>query len=277
MWTLPATGTRWGISNQLNANIWLYANSVAYAKKNGFEIALHTDTQGKEILGFLPYDEIHLTLNNITAHKNFWAIGKIFAQEAEPLGSIHIDGDVFIKRPDTIDMKLYAKTDLIVQNTERAGFIYRGNLDHVKHALLHARKHDLYEMVNFDRGTAYCCGIAGFNSRELKDAYIAGYRELYNILMSDPDFLTALKNGTEMCPDLVLEQYWLESVARLQRANPYILIDATKIYEHAEKIGFVHVIGHVKYEEENRRKAKENLKLLDKKLYNQLMEREKYA
>lgn len=89
---------------RLIGNVWYFALSVAYAKRSGAYIVLHTDSFGKAMLGHLPYDEIHLTLDDMPADisPRFWAAGKIFAQEAEPIGSLHIDGDVFIKRADLL-------------------------------------------------------------------------------------------------------------------------------------------------------------------------------
>jgi hypothetical protein len=86
--------------------------------------------------------------------------------------------------------------------------------------------------------------------------------------------MAAVNSGGEICPDLVIEQYWLKSIADRLQAKPYILLNSNWLHEDACKIGFTHVIGHGKYSAENRRKAKENLKLLDKALYNKLMERE---
>jgi hypothetical protein len=82
---------------------------------------LHTDSLGKELLGFLPYDEIHLTLNvlnDLNIHERVWAAGKIWAQEAEPIGSLHIDGDVFIKTEKLRDLIFNSKKDLVTQNIE---------------------------------------------------------------------------------------------------------------------------------------------------------------
>jgi hypothetical protein len=98
-WTAPSERQRWGIENQIVSNVCLAAVSVAFAKKIGATIALHTDLNGKEFLGWLPYNELHLSLEQHNFHSAFWASGKILAQEREPLGSIHIDLDVFIKRP----------------------------------------------------------------------------------------------------------------------------------------------------------------------------------
>jgi hypothetical protein len=276
MWPEPAKSGRWGISGQISANIWLYANSVAYAKRSGFEIVLHTNDWGKELLGFLPYDEIHTTLNRLPGTKSFWAMGKIFAQEAEPVGSIHIDGDVFIKRSDTIDRDRYSKCDFIVQDIEFVGGCYDYNGYIVRKALNNAGRTDLIEMINFGRQSACCCGMVGFNSSALKDTYIAGYKEIYNAVSRDPDYIAAVAadSGGEICPDLVMEQYWLKSIADRSGSKACTMLDYNRRQEDACKIGYAHVIGRQKYSVENRRKAKENLKLLDKILYNKLMERE---
>jgi len=50
----------------------LFALSVAYVKSFGYTIVLHTDTLGSEVYGQLPYDEVHLTLNQLdSVHERF--------------------------------------------------------------------------------------------------------------------------------------------------------------------------------------------------------------
>ncbi|MDL2262731.1 hypothetical protein LJC11_04425 [Bacteroidales bacterium OttesenSCG-928-I21] len=270
LWTVPALSDRWGVKNQLEANIWLYAISVLCAKKLGAKIELHTDAFGKELLDFLPYDKVSMTLENFDCHKRAWARGKMLTQSIIDTGVIHIDGDVFLKKEDTIDIRKFAECDVIVQNVEDAGAIYTDNLKLVKDVV--KTNGNLYKMMNFDRMTAYCCGVTGFNNAKLKDLYLEKYEEMYSLLMSNENALNILNSEKEVCPDLVAEQYWLQSATEHLNAKPYIMFDTAKIRSQANAAGFQHVIGHQKYTDEGRKNAKERLKILDTNIFNRCKE-----
>ena len=100
-WSKPALNNRWDVEKvfQIINNIWYYTTSVAYLKKLGQQIELHTDDFGLKCMDHIPYDKIHLTLNTIPSNIEpyIWAFGKFWALKDCPLNTIHIDGDVFIK------------------------------------------------------------------------------------------------------------------------------------------------------------------------------------
>ena len=101
-WSKPMKEKRWGYEPEelQRGDLLTFALSVLYIKKLGHTIVLYTDDDGKKLLGELPYDEIYTTLNDIPEDipPMMWAYGKFFAMKNEPLGAIHIDGDVFIKK-----------------------------------------------------------------------------------------------------------------------------------------------------------------------------------
>jgi len=251
IWTKPMKGLRWDIADQLKQNIWLFALSVAYAKKMNAEIVLHTDELGKEIFGFLPYDEIHLTLEGLNVHERFWAAGKIFAQEAEPLGSVHIDGDVFLKKPEVYKLIKDNSADLIVQMVEGdstpscLGSCYEENLNLVLSAL------NRNVPVEFDRNqdSAFNCGLVRFNNPELKRRYIEGYKEMLEFCSREQSFIKRLIANTYQCPDIIMEQWWLKSVADYYDYKVKTVLPGWGGDNHGEakKIGFTHVIGKDKY------------------------------
>jgi len=249
VWTKPMTGSRWYIEDQLKNNLWLFALSVAYVKKFGHEIVLHTDGLGKEIYGRLPYDEIHLTLDNLNAHERFWAAGKILAQEAEPIGSIHIDGDVFLKKRAVYDIIRDRDADVIVQMLEGGfsipypGSCYGDNLNLVLSAL------NKNIPPEFDRrqDSAYNCGLVKFNNPEPKNRYIKGYKEMINNCCGDQSFVKRLIADNNMCPDLIMEQWWLKSVTDHYGYKVKTVLSGHDINEAAVKIGYTHVIGTAKY------------------------------
>jgi len=110
----------------LAKNINCFAVSCAYAKKLGATIELHTDNLGKKLLGFLPYDAIHTTLEGLAIEgdfdNNFWTAGKIETLKNMQLGDVHIDGDFFVKTPETLAMLFNFDGDVLFQCSEKAVF-----------------------------------------------------------------------------------------------------------------------------------------------------------
>jgi len=252
VWTKPMLGRRWNIDGQLANNLWLFANSVANVKKFGHEIVLHTDKLGKELYGWLPYDEIHLTLDNHNVHERFWASGKILAQEAEPLHSVHIDGDVFLQKQEVWDLIADQKSDLIVQMIERdntvasANSCYGINLNLVLSAL----NLNVPEGFNRYQNSALNCGLVKFNNQKLKDRYIAGYKKMLEICSNEPHFIKRIAGDNNLCPDLVMEQWWLKSVACYYGYKVKTVLPEwdENFQSESKRIGYCHVVGAEKYE-----------------------------
>jgi hypothetical protein len=123
-WSKPAR-SRWNIKNQTIANLWLFALSVVYLKLNRRQIVLHTDTPGERLLSCLPYDNIYRSLDALQeTHPDFWCAGKMIAYEYEPLGNIHIDGDVLLKSEAALKRLDLTDADCVVQNIESCGDYY---------------------------------------------------------------------------------------------------------------------------------------------------------
>jgi len=251
VWTKPMVGNRWNLGNVLKSNIWLFSLSVAYAKRLGLEIVLHTDTQGKDIFNFLPYDKVFLTLDKINhIHERFWAAGKIFAQEAEPLGSVHIDGDVFLKKSNVVKMLREKGYDLFVQMIEGdesqscLGSCYAENLDFVRRGLGNNKPVEL----NYNMEAALNCGLVAFHNAELKKKYIEGYKKMLETCSSSQSFVKRLIADPNICPDLIMEQWFLFSVASFYGAKIKTIIPNWGFNtDYLNDIGFTHLIGKKKY------------------------------
>jgi hypothetical protein len=270
-WTKPMDFARWDVvaSRQIKSSLWLYSLSAVFARLIGAEIVLHTDRAGKSLLDCVPYDSVYLTLEDHDYDHEFWASGKIIAQEAEPLGSIHIDGDVFIKSKHTLDPDRLGNVDLIVQSRESAsGDWYDHAIDGVR-AVLAQRDPFLFRVFDPGRWDAYNCGVVGFNSQRLKDAFIAGYKRLYKSLMIDKPFHNA------WCPDLAIEQAWLHRIATWHDASVFCLLGQDNNCDDAKRIGFSHLIGKSKYDEGIIDQVKTILKQLAPAVYEACAEKEK--
>jgi len=251
VWTKPMLGKRWNIDGQLANNLWLFALSVANIKKFGHKAILHTDKLGKELYGWLPYDEIHLTLENHNAHPRFWASGKILAQAAEPLHSIHIDGDVFLQKQEVWDLIADEKSDLIVQMIERDNTVFYGdscygiNLNLVLSAL----NLNVPKEFNINQNSAYNCGLMKFNNADLKKRYIDGYKQMLEICSAEQSFIKRVTVDNNLCPDLAIEQWWLKSVADYYGYKTKTVLPewSEDFQREADRIGYCHVVGAEKY------------------------------
>jgi len=201
-WTAPQNCDHWGYCKNTRNYVDLLctAISVECARQNGCYITLHTDNAGKKRYGWLPYDEVHTTLQAHNYDTGFWASGKVLSQLHEPLGAIHIDTDVFVKTPRTVAMLAeLAQNDLIVQHVEW-DYQKSYNRDTWRTFVNILGGLEIPGLPEFKLNPChgYCCGVVGFNSQELKDLYIYGYRLIYEIMANQPLFHTLKDN---FCPD----------------------------------------------------------------------------
>lgn len=266
IWSKPLIKTSWDNENYIQDNLWMFGLSVAYIKKLGFEIVLHTDKIGKDIFGILPYDEIYLTLENNDSYSRFWASGKILAQEAEPLGSIHIDGDVFLKSEYFKDYLNFKEYDIICQNTETPHTIevYATIYNEIIKSI------DLLPTY-FNGGclSAINCGLIGFNNQKLKDEYIVGYKYMLKKLSENDNFITQIYKNELLTTDLILEQYWLGMLIDNYKFNKKTIFpDTSIIAERSLEIGYTHLLGYNKHRHINN--IKKRLFEVDVEIYNKI-------
>lgn len=111
--------TKYCNKRQLKVHVYYFTLSAIYAKRSGFNIVLHTDNKGFKYLQHAPYDEIFVDLDiDISNRKEIFARAKFKAMENEPDDSIHIDGDVFLKKETIKEHLKYGEYDIIVQLLE---------------------------------------------------------------------------------------------------------------------------------------------------------------
>lgn len=248
LWTKPALDKRWDQDNQLESNIWLYTLSVLYAKSIGLEIVLYTDSLGKALLNHLPYDAIYTTLNNIpdSIPTMVWAYGKFEALKNEPIGSIHIDGDVFLKKSDILKELDFSSYDVIVQNAEGMGWYYT---DPKKQLI----KYNIISEDFLNTNYAYNCGIVGFNNKELKNQYLNFYFDSINKVSTTRNLKTIMLSNKSFCIDLPLEQHSLAALCQNYKVKE--LLKGEDLHQKSLSIGYQHLIGKDKYSHIDRIKA----------------------
>lgn len=272
LWTKPLVMNRWFLENQLEPSIWLYALSFAYAKRISDKVVLHTDDLGYDFLNCIPYDKIYLSLNELEdEHQKFWSYGKILALENEPIKSIHIDGDVFLKKSIIID-RLHFKNDedLICQMIE-SGYLfdvgYKNQLPYFNNAFRNVK------IKGYGIGErAFNGGVLGFGNQKLKDEFIKNYKKMIFHSKKDENIMFNMDGSYE--PNIILEQYYLASLCEYRNDKIKFVLDPTEVEKVnslnavADKLGFVHAWGKTKYEVKFQELVKQRLKEINPRLYN---------
>jgi hypothetical protein len=241
--------------------------SCLYAKENGFYIVLHCDNKTADFLSIAPYDEIITDLEGIKwpANDKIFAWGKFEAMKNEPLGAIHIDGDVFLKSPKLKELLKFDKYDCIVQNLEIPG-VYYGVSNHYQWDYnSQCFKDCIYPLwAKRECRSMYNCGIIGFNNQDLKDEYFKTYHNMVNQYNNTGINIISV-------PDLIIEQQFLKDLTDYKKYKVKTLLNHKDVYSHADDIGYQHVLGQIKP------KVLDKVLLLIKKhnieIYNKLMKK----
>jgi len=258
IWTKPMLAERWNITDQIEKNLWLYGYSVDYLKRIGLPVELYTDTYGASIFDCLGYDNIHIKLDELEdVNERFWSAGKIVAIREAPLGSIHIDGDVFLKKESIIPLLEFPDHDCIVQMEERLS-IFMESYEQVL-PMFRDAVGDSVKGFGYSATTSVNCGIMGFNNSLLRDAFINGYFQILEICQSDQHFMSLLKYDLKKRnePNIVIEQYFLKGIADFEGCTIKSLLemksdnfqdDIADMNNQANEIGFAHAWGSSKYQ-----------------------------
>lgn len=158
-------------------------------------MVLITDSKGKELLGELPYDEIHTILDDYDIPKKFWAAGKIAALIYLPNNATLIDNDLFIYDGNLIDK--IAKNDIVCCITEQ------GTLN--SNVLLKGIQEIPWLKKN-DTSKTSQTSILKVNNSFLKTMFITAYNKIVDLFTDDEgNLIEVLEN--ECTPDLIAEQF----------------------------------------------------------------------
>lgn len=251
LWTKPMLKNSRGekLRKQIETTVWCTASSVAYAKKHNEEIHLYADGLGRDLLSFLPYDDIKKLNVPDNIPTEFWASGKFFALEDMNIGDIHIDNDVFLKTPELMAelKKGLSENDLIVQSIESSWEVINTYYKKCRDVI----KSNNIEFVNgltAEYSPAYNCGIVGFNNEDLKMIYLESYFDSIKKIYSNSDAMQMISNDGETWMDLLCEQQHLYNLAEIYGFRVYNLLgEGEKIYDKALEIGYQHLLGSEKW------------------------------
>lgn len=268
LWAKPMQSNRWFLENQLPKSVWLYGLSLHYAQKITDEVVLYTDKVGSEYLSCLPYTEIIDYGNELnTIDPKWWAYGKIKAIEKEPLGSIHIDGDVFLKSEKILPV-LKKKADVVCQMLEKGGHFEGAYIPQFRYF----KKVCSEELMRHKQ--AFNGGVFGFFCEELKGLFLQEYKSLIDRATSDVGIMRKMDGKYE--PNIMAEQWLVSYLAEKLGSRVNFILDPIEVDKRnslnavADELGFVHAWGKVKYEEAFLNKVKSILKQENYKLYKKI-------
>lgn len=220
---------------RLLAQVWYFSLSVAYLRRLGVGVRLHTDSLGLAVLGHLPYDEVRLTLDSWPGwiHPRFWAAGKFLSLAAEDGACVHIDGDVFVKREEAllaIDKGL-SEGDLLAQSLDPA-CMYEMDAELFMKEADFCAAHGIVA----DGRDATNTGVLGVGSDEVRRALCDNYFEV--VRHFSERYGKELSEGVILTPDLLAEQKMAEGFSRLRGWDVRLLLDNVS---RAASIGYQHV------------------------------------
>lgn len=249
-WSKPALEKRWGITNQLETNVWLCAASCLLAQNSGAKVTMYTDKLGAEYLQNIPYNELKVVLDEPLKNvpRFFWAAAKFIALNDAPIGSVHIDNDVFLCEPKTVKALDFREADVIVQQEEP--------VDTPETIKFYAPHREGVKFLGYpsimkpDYPKAYNVGVIGFNNEELRDLYVQNYfQELEYISRPDnQDNVKLLSKNQYLSLDLIFEQVFLY---QLTEENGYFvkcLLDRNHLERDVKRLNYRHLLGSTKYE-----------------------------
>lgn len=248
LWTAPLK------AEVIANNIANFTLSAAFIKQHGGELVLHTDDFGYALLNHIPYDSFYIDLNGLDTNigNYFWAYGKLYATSKEPIGSIHIDGDVFLQNKGLFKaFENNENIDIVVQSQEDEQTIKND---------CYVLTQNVYSKFNLPNnllcnwGYAYNCGIVQINNKELKTKYLKNYFDTVKVLMKDenlPYYIAEENNkgNGEVIMDIVAEQQFLHQLCNYENYSVRKILYEDNLYSQANNIGYCHLCGPEKYKQ----------------------------
>jgi len=251
-WTKPYVIGGHLDGSELRKNINCFAYSVACAKKLGAAIELHTDNLGKKLLEFLPYDNIHTTLEGFECDTTLWAAGKIETYKHLEIGDVYIDGDVFVEREFALYQLFNISADVLFLQTENS---------HINH---YQNEQNRLSKIPFEFSwdKPYCCGVVRFSNAEAKEKYISKFEKCIEQMKKGDYVLDFSLN--------ILFEQWL-SVREIKEYNIATLYRNEDELSESYYTGLWHYKGINKFLERFQKQILENLKNINPDLHNTLL------
>jgi hypothetical protein len=241
--SFPIENNRWGVGNRFNDTVYLTAFSLLSASQF-YDVTFYTDEKMAKVLADLPID-IKVFPKKFNYSKDFWVEAKfyVFSKQTEPF--IHIDTDVILYRDVFKDTEKYL---VICERPEVEQF-----KKHYKKQVDFFTKEVVDDSIIWDKRLNYSmnCGTIGFNDLSLSQKFIENYYKLKNKFNDVRDKFSNLA-AEHYEPCIVLEQYNLTSILNKTKVKPLYLLGTGNLEaqsNYAEKIGYTHLYGGIKYQE----------------------------
>ena len=259
-WSFPLINNRWNIKKQYEKSFNLYKLSFLYAKQLGYEVVLHTDDLGYDLLKSINYDRVELSLNSLDKKNyKFWALGKIKSIEIEGKNNIHIDGDVFLKS-ENIKQIFNDDFSILTQMIEPPKLFFDNYLPQLNYI------NSVSEILKSDVQYSYNCGVVCFKDWELFEAYndfISEIIKIYNGNFNIENFYNNSLNFYERT--LIVEQYSLSVIVKkMNRVAKFIINNHKNINSDCNNYGFVHAFGKIKYSDSFQNKIIQKINELER-------------
>lgn len=269
LWTKPYKS-----KENLEKTKAFYELSSKYLKQAGFEVDLYTDALGAELFNKSKnYKNIYTNLNKIDhINPELWSCAKIFSMLEVNEPSLHIDGDVFIKKPEIFKKIIESDWDVIVQAQEISEhwyYFYDKSIEIFNTIFkfdtdLLANNNNLHNKLKQYNYT-YNCGLLGFKEFKTFKEYAAVFFKIADFLNKNIDLVKkyeSLKDrrawvrGAKVNINCIIEQVQL--VFFVNYYNLYVK-EFIPIYKwndfkwqyfqnFSEELGYEHFAGAEKFE-----------------------------
>ena len=241
--SFPIENNRWGNGNRFNDTVFLTAFSLLCARQF-YDVTFYTDEKMAKVLADLPID-IKVFPKKFDYSKDYWVEAKFYAFSKQTEPFIHIDTDVILYRDVFKDTEKYP---VICERPEVEQF-----KKHYQKQVDFFTKEVVDDSILWDKRLNYSlnCGTIGFNDLNIVQKFIENYDNLKENFNAVKDkFSNLAADYYEPC--IVLEQYNLTSILSKMKIKPLYLLgtgDLETQSRHAEKIGYTHLYGGIKYQE----------------------------
>lgn len=224
----------------LSLQLDLAALSLYYAHRSGYKVHMHTDSVGMELLKDYGYDSLLPTLDEIPSDipESIFAYGKILALEHEPIGAVHTDLDVFIKKPLLDEFFEDKNIDVVLQCEEISI-----QDDIYERLRTFFREYGYPPELAVDHTLPANVGVIGFNNQHLRDEYIRRYKACAEYY----------KGTSERLMDLFFEQVNVHYLVEHYGYRAWYILGQIG-YHHmdgvcdfCDRIGYQHLQGGGKY------------------------------
>ena len=247
-----------------------YDLSAKCLKESGLDIDLYTDELGKELFSDSKnYKNIYVKLNNIDYFStSLWSVAKIFSmlQAEEPC--VHVDGDVFFRKPNFFKKIMEQNWDVLVQSqeiTEHWYYFYDKSLDIFNSLFKFENK--LFCNILRQYNYTYNVGVLGFKDLQVFKAYASMFFKLANNLNQNLDLVKKYEDlkdgrpwvrGAKVNINCIIEQvqltffvnYYNLYAKELLPLNTWSDFEWQYFQNFNYDFGYEHLAGPEKYEDE---------------------------